>query len=131
MLGARRNSCVTVGHDAYESNPNAKSIAGVKLGDYLNDFNKFIYVYDFGDYWQHYFTIENVIGDCDDQLPLLLSGESDSPPEDVGGPSGYAHFLAAIADPKHMDFEDLAEWAKSQRWQRFDFDSVARRVRST
>jgi Plasmid pRiA4b ORF-3-like protein len=32
------------------------------------------------------------------------------PPEDVGGPWGYAEFLEAINDPKHERHADLSEW---------------------
>jgi hypothetical protein len=34
--------------------------------------------------------------------PLLLQAVGRSPPEDVGGPPGYAEFLEALADPKHQ-----------------------------
>jgi hypothetical protein len=40
----------------------------------------------------------------------VLSGKRACPPEDVGGPWGYENFLEALADPKHPDHEDLAEW---------------------
>ncbi|MFN2464156.1 MAG: hypothetical protein ABR573_09690, partial [Candidatus Dormibacteria bacterium] len=39
------------------------------------------------------------------------AGERASPPEDCGGPSGYAEFLAAIQDPDHPDREGYLEWA--------------------
>src|SRR4029077_12403779 len=32
------------------------------------------------------------------------------PPEDVGGPWGYAEFLEAIADPNHERHRELKEW---------------------
>ena len=62
------------------------------------------------------------------ELPVLLSGEGDAPPEDVGDPGGFADFLEVIADPEHEDYEHLTEWAKSQWWKPFDFEAVARRV---
>jgi Plasmid pRiA4b ORF-3-like protein len=31
-------------------------------------------------------------------------------PEDVGGPPGYAEFLAAIADPTHEEHEYMLTW---------------------
>ena len=37
-------------------------------------------------------------------------GEGRCPPEDVGGPPGYEHFLEAIADPGHPDHDELTEW---------------------
>lgn len=40
----------------------------------------------------------------------MVEAEGRCPPEDVGGPLGYEHFLEAIADPGHPDHEELAEW---------------------
>jgi len=117
-------------YDEYESNRDAKSITSVRLSDYVPEFRKILYTYDFGDDWHHYIEVENITDDCDEELPLLLSGEGDSPPEDVGGFSGFAEFLEVIADPEHEEYEHLTEWAKSQRWKPFDFDLVARRVKN-
>jgi hypothetical protein len=117
-------------YDAYETNPNAKSVAGVKLSDYLSEYSKILYLYDFGDDWHHYIEVVNVIDGCEEELPVLLSGEGDAPPEDVGGSGGFAEFLEVIADLKHEDYEHMTEWAKSQRWKPFDFEEIARSVKS-
>jgi len=114
----------------FEYKPDAKLISGVKLSDYVPEYNKILYLYDFGDDWHHYIEVENIIDDCEEDLPVLLSGEGDSPPEDVGGPGGFANFLEVIADPEHEDYEHLTEWAKSQWWKPFDFELVARSIKS-
>jgi hypothetical protein len=69
------------------------------------------YVYDFGDDWEHRVAIER-IGEAEPQVlyPRLLAAEGRCPPEDVGGPWGYAAFLAAIADPTHEGHERLLTW---------------------
>ena len=115
-------------YDAYESNPDAISVAGVKLSDYVPEYTKILYRYDFGDDWHHYIEVEGIIDDCEDSLPILLSGEGDTPPEDVGGTGGYAEFVEVIADPEHEDYEHLTQWAKSQWWMPFDFDRTARMI---
>ena len=115
--------------DSFEANPEAKSMAGMKLSDYIPEYRKILYVYDFGDYWRHYIDIENITDDCGEELPVLLSGEGDAPPEDVGGSGGFAEFLEIIADPEHEDYEHLTAWAKSQWWKPFDFEWVARSVK--
>jgi hypothetical protein len=117
-------------YDAYEANREAKSIAGVRLSDYLSEYTKILYCYDFGDDWHHYIEVENIIDDCDEELPILLSGSGDSPPEDVGGAGGFAEFLDVIADPEHEDYAHLTEWAKSQWWKPFDIEMTARRVKA-
>ena len=40
----------------------------------------------------------------------MRRGERACPPEDCGGPWGYADYLAAIADPQHERHEELLEW---------------------
>jgi hypothetical protein len=103
-------------------------MTGLKLSDYLPEYNKILYTYDYGDDWHHYIEIENIIDDCEDELPVLLSGEGDAPPEDVGGTGGFTEFLKIIADPKHEEYEHLTTWAKSQLWKPFDFETTAKRI---
>jgi hypothetical protein len=40
----------------------------------------------------------------------LIEARGCCPPEDVGGPFGYAEFLEAIADPRHKRHAEFAEW---------------------
>lgn len=62
------------------------------------------YLYDFGDSWDHVIKIERVIDPEPGHLyPCLIGLQGRCPPEDVGGPPGYAGFLAALADPAHED----------------------------
>jgi hypothetical protein len=39
--------------------------------------------------------------------PRCLAGRRAGPPEDVGGPYGYAEFLDAISNAGHKDHDDL------------------------
>jgi hypothetical protein len=71
------------------------------------------YLYDFGDGWNHAVRIER-IGEPDPQAlyPQLVAATGRCPPEDVGGPWGYAEFLAAIADCRSAcNVDPLMEWA--------------------
>jgi len=73
--------------------------------------DRLIYEYDFGDGWEHDVELEEVLAvPPEAKFPWVLSGKRACPPEDVGGPWGYANFLEALADPKHPDHEDLSEW---------------------
>jgi hypothetical protein len=71
----------------------------------------FKYLYDFGDGWEHTLKIERV-GDPAPGLayPRLIEAQGRCPPEDVGGPWGYAEFLEAIIDPGHERHAELTEW---------------------
>ena len=44
------------------------------------------------------------------KFPLCLEGERACPPEDYGGPWGFADYLEALADPKHEQHDELLEW---------------------
>jgi hypothetical protein len=113
----------------FESNPDAKLVHGVMLLDYLPEFTKILYHYDFGDDWHHYIEIESVIDDCTDDLPLLLSGNGDAPPEDVGGTMGFAEFIRVYYDRKDDEHDFQTSWAKRQFWKPFEFESVADAVK--
>lgn len=75
------------------------------------------YIYDFGDGWDHQIKLGKITSPVPGELyPKLIALSGKCPPEDVGGPPGYENFLAAIADPKHPEYEDITEWYGS------DFD---------
>jgi hypothetical protein len=111
------------------SNPRiAKLVHRAKLSDFLNEYKHILYIYDFGDGWMHYIDVMGGIDNCDDKLPLLLDGENDAPPEDCGGPEGFADFLKIISKPKHKEHREMKDWAKGQGWERFTLEQSALRV---
>lgn len=72
---------------------------------------KLIYWYDFGDDWYHDISVKAVVAATSDQpVPFCLKASRACPPEDCGGPWGYANLLAILADPKHEEHEELSEW---------------------
>jgi prevent-host-death family protein len=74
--------------------------------------HKFEYTYDFGDDWEHEILLEKILPrESDQTYPCCIKGKRSGPPEDCGGPWGYADFLAAIGDPKHPEHQELLEWA--------------------
>jgi hypothetical protein len=112
-----------------EYDPDAIYANDKRLIDYMGKYQKIIYVYDYGDGWLHQIEVENLIADCMEELPILLSGEGDAPPEDVGGSGGFADFLAIINNPKHKEFESMRSWAEGQRWKPFDYLKAAQMVK--
>ncbi len=71
----------------------------------------FRYVYDFGDNWQHRVTIEGLRqGEAETDYPAFVGGARRSPPEDVGGISGFEEFLEAVSDPRHEDHDRMLTW---------------------
>lgn len=83
----------------------------VRLDDVAVKGSRFLYTYDFGDWWEHDVTVEDIFGaEPDERYPLCLDGDRACPPEDVGGAFGYRTFLAALADPTHPDYEQMRSW---------------------
>jgi hypothetical protein len=85
----------------------------VKLSQVVaRGFKKFAYTYDFGDNWDHTVEVEKTLeAEPGVRYPRCVDGKRACPPEDCGGPWGYADFLKAIRDPKHPEHEDMLEWA--------------------
>lgn len=69
------------------------------------------YLYDFADGWEHTIKIERLINPEPGAVyPRLIEASGRCPPEDVGGPWGYAELLEAINDPTHERHAELREW---------------------
>ena len=83
-----------------------------KLDSVASNGDRFSYTYDFGDDWEHRIEVEDVVPiDPDGAYPRCVAGRRSAPPEDVGGPWGYAGFLEAVADPNHAEHEAMLEWS--------------------
>ena len=92
-----------------------------RLGDLLRrPRDRCVYDYDFGDGWEHELLLEKVVPrSASERYPMVLAGRGACPPEDVGGLSGYYHFLKVMKDPKHPEHDEMLEWAGG------DFDAAA------
>jgi hypothetical protein len=68
------------------------------------------YAYDFGDGWEHDIVLEELRGtDPGERTRTCLAGKGACPPEDCGGPWGYADLKKALADPRHEDHEQMLD----------------------
>jgi hypothetical protein len=84
----------------------------VRLKTLIEDrVRRFTYVYDFGDNWEHDIRIEDlVLPKAGASRLICTTGENACPPQDVGGPPGYADFLTALADPSNEGHENMRRW---------------------
>ncbi len=82
------------------------------ISDYFSMGNKkSVYLYDFGDNWEHVLELERILlRDRDTKYPLCIEGERACPPEDVGGVDGYGNFLEIMKDPHHPDYRSMVKW---------------------
>lgn len=83
------------------------------------------YNYDFGDdWWVDIRVEERRVGLL--ESPRLVDGARAGPPDDVGGPYGYAEFLVKLSDPRHPEHHEVVEWI-GEGWdpERFDMARLA------
>lgn len=81
-----------------------------KLGQFVAEgVEKFRYIYDFGDNWEHIIKVEKVLNaDPAAKYPRCIDGKRACPPEDCGGVWGYGNVLEAIQNPGKNP--ELLEW---------------------
>jgi hypothetical protein len=79
----------------------------VQPGDQLS------YAYDFGDGWDHTIVLEQIRAGDPEPKTQCLAGARACPPENSGGPGGYADLLGVLADPSHPEHQDASAWVGS------------------
>ncbi|HSP47558.1 MAG TPA: plasmid pRiA4b ORF-3 family protein [Clostridiaceae bacterium] len=83
-----------------------------RVGRYLEETGRFVYVYDLGDHWIHDIEIIDIIEDYKFGYPKLHRGSEHCPPENIGGAIKYGHLLKAREsnDPECLNLAwDLLE----------------------
>ena len=103
-----------------------KNERNVRLDGIAGEGETIVYEYDFGDGWEHDLKIEKVLpAQQDVHYPRCIKGKGACPPEDCGGPWGYANLLEAIKNPKHEEHKELLEWVGEDfDLNEFDIDEV-------
>ena len=90
----------------------------------------FVYRYDLGDDWQHEIRVEKISGaEAGQVVPICLEGSRACPPEDAGGPWGYADYLQALADPENEQHEEMLQWRGAFDPEEFDLKAINRELR--
>lgn len=97
--------------DDLEYDNNAMLMENRTLNEILSEQNYIIYTYDMGDNWQHEIKLIKVIEAYDKEAPYLLEVDGQSPPEDVGGVTGFIEFHDIMMNPKSPEYENMKEWA--------------------
>ena len=83
-----------------------------KISEFIKyEKQKILYIYDFGDGWEHNIIVEKILSDNTKlKHPMCLDGKLSCPPEDCGGLGGYYDLLKAIQDKNHPEHKDMLEW---------------------
>lgn len=102
---------------------------GRKLSDFIPPTEVLVYVYDYGDHWQHEIDVIRVFEETEINYPICSAGAGSAPPEDVGGEGGYEMFLEAYNDETHPDHEHMKRWVLAQGYEAFDIDEINMRMK--
>jgi hypothetical protein len=100
-----------------------------KLGELIGTVGaRLLYEYDFGDGWQHELLLEEVLLGDETFQQTCVAGKRCCPPEDCGGPQGFAELLQALQDANHPSHDEACEWLGDFVPESFSADEVNRRL---
>jgi len=94
-----------------EAEVRSKDSKKAKLKELLSVGDRFKYIYDFGDGWQHEIVVEGEKSfNPFMRYPTCTAGENACPPEDCGGLPGYQNLLETLSNPKDFEYGSMMEW---------------------
>ncbi len=106
----------------------------IKLSDCFHaPKQKIIYIYDFGDDWQHIIELVKIT-DEKVMYPICLGGKGCDLEEDCGGIGGFYYMVEAINNPKHPEHKEYCEWMgmkSGEKWDinKFDLEEINEALR--
>lgn len=78
---------------------------------FRNPGDRSVYIYDFGDGWEHDLLLEEIIArQPKKKYPRCLDGARACPPEDCGGIRGYEDLMQILSDSSHEEYESTLQW---------------------
>ena len=92
------------------------------IDEFVEQVKSFIYIYDFGDYWEHQVTVEEILEDYEKNYPVVIKYKGGTPREDCGGVLGYAYLKEVLEDPENEEYEDLMEWSAGSAESEYDLE---------
>lgn len=116
--------------DFFEMDMDVDSAEEMMLEAYLDQEDRFTYVYDFGDDWRHAVTVEKILDDYDKNYPMVIKYKGDCPPEDCGGIYGYYQLKEILSDPFHPEYAQMRQWAGDPKDCAYDLQRVNERLQS-
>ncbi len=82
-----------------------------RIGDLMRVRSRAGYEYDLGDGWDHELAVEaSVVADAATVYPACTGGQGACPPEDCGGPGGFADLKDLLAGPPGPEREEMLDW---------------------
>lgn len=127
--GRLKETLVSIPRDYEYEGETTRLDVDVLLSEVFPERKKITYNYDFGDDWIHEITLTEIVEDYKYNYPQCLMAEGDAPPEDVGGPYGFAQFLRVLSDPEDPEYKDIKRWAYGVHWSPLNMDLINRRLK--
>ena len=90
---------------------------------------KLLYEYDLGDGWQHELLLEEVLLGDESFQQICVAGKRCCPPEDCGGPQGFAELLKALQNANDPSHEEVCAWLGDFVPESFSADETNQRLR--
>ena len=90
---------------------------------------RLLYEYDFGDGWQHELVLEEILLGDESFRQMCVVGQRCCPPEDCGGPQGFAELIEALGDADHPDHQEVSEWLGDFVPDSFSVKDINRKLR--
>lgn len=101
-----------------------------KLGEVIGTVGaRLWYEYDFGDGWRHELLLEEVLLGDETFQQMCVTGKRSCPPEDCGGPEGFAELLQALQNANHPSHNGACEWIGDFVPESFSVDQINKRLR--
>jgi len=94
------------------------------LSEVLERYPHFWYIYDMGDRWEHEITLVSQENMTDFSGPQCILALGDAPPEDVGGPDGYAELLELLQHPEGPEYLAAKQWLEGTGWKPLDMEQL-------
>jgi len=90
--------------------------------------DKLLYLYDYGDDWEHVITLMSVV-QTELALPHLMKAENRCPPEDCGGAPGFAHWSDVWFTPEHPDHDTALDIFGQKEPGTLDLEALLKAVK--
>lgn len=99
-----------------------------RIDEWIVDNPKIIYIYDFGDDWEHQIVMEKRV-EYGERYPVVTKYKGDNLPEDCGGIWGYYELLSDLEQESDPENEERRAWAEEQGMGEFALEDTNRYLR--
>ncbi len=97
-------------HISFDDRRTFSNEHGALLSDFVPPAKRFDYEYDCSDGWKHVIKVGKIKLVEGGPYASCTGGQGSTPPEDCGGPIGYATLCTILSDPTHEMYKKSLAW---------------------